>query len=88
MPADKTKSSPIPSARPGVLPAQVALAWVYVQSERLGVPVVPISGTRHPERFDQNAASVDVELDVEALAQLQPLSDQVRGGRYADRGVR
>ncbi len=74
--------------RLGVLPAQVALAWVYAQSERLGVSVVPIPGTRHAERLDQNAASLDVELDDDALAQLQPLSDQVQGGRYAERGVR
>jgi len=71
-----------------VLPAQVALAWVYAQSERLGVSVVPIPGTRHAERLDQNVASLDVELDDDALAQLQPLSDQVQGGRYAERGVR
>lgn len=71
-----------------VLPAQVALAWVYAQAERLGVSVVPIPGTRHAHRLDENAASVDVELDDDALALLQPLSDQVQGGRYADRGVR
>src|SRR6266849_9355605 len=30
----------------GVTPAQVALAWVHGQGERLGVPVVPIPGTK------------------------------------------
>lgn len=74
--------------RLGVLPAQVALAWVYAQAQRLGVSVVPIPGTRHAERLDQNVASLDVELDAEAMEQLQPLSDMVQGGRYADRGVR
>ncbi len=80
----------VPCAPPGrgFLPAQIALAWVYAQAERLGVSVVPIPGTRHSERLDQNVASLDVELDDDALAQLQPLSDQVQGGRYADRGVR
>ena len=76
------------AARLGVLPAQVALAWVYAQALRLGVSVVPIPGTRNAGRLDQNAAAVDVELDVEALAELQPLSDMVAGGRYGDRGVR
>ncbi|MCG5433341.1 aldo/keto reductase [Mycobacterium sp. MYCO198283] len=71
--------------RLAVLPAQVALAWVYAQEERLGVPVVPIPGTRRADRLDQNVASLNVGLDAEALAQLQPLSDQVRGGRYAER---
>lgn len=76
------------AARLGVLPAQVALAWVHAQARRLGVSVVPIPGTRNAGRLDQNAAAVDVELDVEALAELQPLSDMVAGGRYGDRGVR
>lgn len=76
------------AARLGVLPAQVALAWVHAQARRLGVSVVRIPGTRNAGRLDQNAAAVDVELDVEALAELQPLSDMVAGGRYGDRGVR
>ncbi|MEH3128715.1 MAG: aldo/keto reductase [Mycolicibacterium neoaurum] len=76
------------AARLGVLPAQVALAWVYAQARRLSVSVVPIPGTRNAGRLDQNVAAVDVELDVEALAELQPLSDMVAGGRYGDRGVR
>ena len=46
------------------------------------------SKRRSSNRIDENAASVDVELDDDALAQLQPLSDQVQGGRYADHGVR
>lgn len=74
--------------RLGVLPAQVALAWVSAQSERLGVPVVPIPGTRHASRLDENVAALDVVLDDDALAELQPLSDLVQGGRYPDRGVR
>lgn len=72
----------------GVLPAQVALAWVYAQAPRLGVSVVPIPGTRRAERLDQNVASLDVTLDADALAQLQPLSDNVAGGRYGNQGVR
>ncbi|WP_422743380.1 aldo/keto reductase [Mycobacterium sp. WMMD1722] len=71
-----------------VLPAQVALAWVYAQAPRLGVPVVPIPGTRRSDRLDQNVASLAVELDADTLAQLQPLSDLVAGGRYGNRGVR
>ncbi|WP_406817361.1 aldo/keto reductase [Mycobacterium sp. M23085] len=74
--------------RLGVLPAQVALAWVYAQAPRLGVPVVPIPGTRHADRLEQNIVALDVELDGDTLAQLQPLSDLVVGGRYADHGVR
>ena len=74
--------------RLGVLPAQVALAWVYAQAPRLDVAVVPIPGTRHVARLDQNVASLSIDLDADAVAQLQPLSDMVMGGRYTDHGVR
>ncbi len=74
--------------RLGVLPAQVALAWVYAQAPRLNVTVVPIPGTRHAARLDQNVASLSIDLDADAVAQLQPLSDMVMGGRYTDHGVR
>ncbi|MCX8563026.1 aldo/keto reductase [Mycolicibacterium mucogenicum] len=74
--------------RLGVLPAQVALAWVYAQAPRLGVPIVPIPGTRNPQRLDQNAAAVDISLDEQALRNLQPLADEVMGARYPSQGVR
>ena len=75
------------AGKPGT-EAEFVPVWESTQAERLGVSVVPIPGTRHAERLDQNVASLDVVLDEDALAQLQPLSDQVQGGRYADRGVR
>ncbi|WP_284739888.1 aldo/keto reductase [Amycolatopsis sp. RTGN1] len=68
--------------RLGATPAQVALAWVYAQAERLGVAVAAIPGTRSPARLEQNAAALELTLDAEALAVLDPLSDQVRGERY------
>ncbi|KIA62817.1 hypothetical protein FG87_23160 [Nocardia vulneris] len=64
-------------------PAQVALAWVYAQAGRLGVAVAAISGTRSPARLEQNAAALQLTLDAEALATLDPLSDQVTGERYS-----
>ncbi|ANW67653.1 aldo/keto reductase [Mycobacterium sp. djl-10] len=75
------------AARLGVLPAQVALAWVYAQAPRLGVPVVPIPGTRHSTRLEQNAAAVGIELDDEAMRLLQRLSTQVVGERYGTVGA-
>ncbi len=66
----------------GATPAQTALAWVYAQAERLGVPIVPIPGTKRPRWLEQNVASLDVTLDDAVLAQLQPLADQVAGERY------
>ncbi|MCY1649517.1 aldo/keto reductase [[Kitasatospora] papulosa] len=66
----------------GAAPAQVALAWVYTRTDRLGVPIVPIPGTKRTRWLEQNVASLDLTLDDAALAQLQPLADQVAGERY------
>jgi aryl-alcohol dehydrogenase-like predicted oxidoreductase len=68
--------------RHGVAPAQAALAWVHGQSERLGVPVVPIPGTKRTKWLEQNVAAVELELTADDLAELDPLADQVVGGRY------
>jgi aryl-alcohol dehydrogenase-like predicted oxidoreductase len=70
------------AGRLGVEPAQVALAWVLAQSERLGVPVVPIPGTKRVRWLEQNAGALDVHLDEEALKELDPLGEQVVGARY------
>jgi aryl-alcohol dehydrogenase-like predicted oxidoreductase len=68
--------------RKGVAPAQVALAWVHGRSAHLGVPVVPIPGTKRVKWLEQNAAALDVTLDADDLAILDPLGDQVVGSRY------
>ncbi|HET9118313.1 MAG TPA: aldo/keto reductase, partial [Pseudonocardiaceae bacterium] len=68
--------------RLGVTAAQVALAWVYAQAERLGVSIVAIPGTTRPERIDENLAALDVVLDEQAHAELDPLGDLVVGDRY------
>jgi aryl-alcohol dehydrogenase-like predicted oxidoreductase len=66
----------------GVAPAQVALAWVHGQAERLGVPLAPIPGTKRVKWLEQNVAAVDITLTGEELAILDPLGDQVAGARY------
>jgi aryl-alcohol dehydrogenase-like predicted oxidoreductase len=66
----------------GVTPAQVALAWVHGQGARLGVPVVPIPGTKRIKWLEQNVAALDVTLTTDDLAVLDPLGDQVVGARY------
>jgi aryl-alcohol dehydrogenase-like predicted oxidoreductase len=66
----------------GVAPAQIALAWVYSQQDRLGVPLVPIPGTKRIKWLDQNIAALDVTLTPEELAVLAPLASQVTGSRY------
>ena len=66
----------------GVAPAQVALAWVYAQQERLGVPVVPIPGTKRVKWLRQNIGALDVTLTQDELDLLDPLGSQVAGARY------
>jgi len=66
----------------GVAPAQVALAWVYAQQERLGVQLVPIPGTKRVKWLEQNIAALDVTLTGDELAILDPLARQVTGARY------
>jgi aryl-alcohol dehydrogenase-like predicted oxidoreductase len=66
----------------GVPSAQVALAWVYAQQGRLGVPLVPIPGTKRVRWLEQNVAALDLTLTAEELAALDPLASQVTGSRY------
>ena len=68
--------------RHGVAPAQVALAWVIAQQDRLGVPIVPIPGTKRVRWLEQNAGALDVQLSETDLAELDPLGAQVAGARY------
>jgi aryl-alcohol dehydrogenase-like predicted oxidoreductase len=63
-------------------PAQIALAWVIAQSDRLGIPVVPIPGTKRPARVEENARAVDIALSAADLATLGRLADHVVGARY------
>jgi len=65
----------------GATPAQVALAWLRQRGEALGLPVVPIPGSRRVARVDENLASLGLTLDAEALAALDELADRVVGAR-------
>jgi aryl-alcohol dehydrogenase-like predicted oxidoreductase len=70
------------ASRRGVTASQVALAWVYAQQDRLGVNVVPIPGTKHVKWLEQNVDALDVHLEADDLADLDPLAAQVAGARY------
>jgi aryl-alcohol dehydrogenase-like predicted oxidoreductase len=66
----------------GVTPAQLALAWVHAKGE----DIVPIPGTKRPERLEENVAAFDVQLsdvDVATLDEAIPAGAAV-GGRYRD----
>lgn len=62
-------------------PAQVALAWLRIRGRELGLPVVPIPGTRRAARVDENAASLGIALDAEQQQLLSGLADRVVGPR-------
>jgi aryl-alcohol dehydrogenase-like predicted oxidoreductase len=66
----------------GVTAAQLALAWLHAN----GKDIVPIPGTKRPERLSENVAASEIELsteDVAALDQAVP-ADAAVGGRYRD----
>jgi aryl-alcohol dehydrogenase-like predicted oxidoreductase len=57
-------------------PAQLALAWVLSRGDF----IVPIPGTSHPERLDENAAAADIAL---SEASLRALDEIFRPGAAA-----
>jgi aryl-alcohol dehydrogenase-like predicted oxidoreductase len=58
---------------------QLALAWLLAQ----GSDIVPIPGTRKPERLAENAAAADVELSASDLARIEEiLPEGAYGSRY------
>jgi aryl-alcohol dehydrogenase-like predicted oxidoreductase len=66
----------------GVTAAQLALGWLHAK----GNDIVPIPGTKRPERLSENVAASEIELsaeDVAALDQAVP-ADAAVGGRYRD----
>ena len=68
--------------RHGVTAAQIALAWVHGQGARLGLPVVPIPGTKRVKWLEQNVSALDVELTPDDVDALDALASQVVGTRY------
>ncbi|MGO4587950.1 aldo/keto reductase [Paenarthrobacter sp. 2TAF44] len=68
----------------GATPAQVALAWLFAQGKRLGLPVVPIPGTRKTHRIDENLGALSLQLGTAQLEVLDQAADAVVGSRSAD----
>jgi len=66
----------------GVLPAQLAIAWVLAQ----GDDVIPIPGTKRRKYLEQNAAAVDIVLSPADLAELNAAfpPDAAMGTRYPE----
>jgi aryl-alcohol dehydrogenase-like predicted oxidoreductase len=66
----------------GHSPAQLALAWLLDQ----GADIVPIPGTRHIERLDENAAAAYIKLSDTQRAQMAAMlaAHPVSGTRYPE----
>jgi aryl-alcohol dehydrogenase-like predicted oxidoreductase len=70
----------------GVTAAQLALAWVLSR----GDDVVPIPGTRSPERVAENAAAVRISLSEEEFARIEGALPRgaAEGTRYPQAGMK
>jgi aryl-alcohol dehydrogenase-like predicted oxidoreductase len=64
----------------GVTSAQLALAWVLAQ----GADVIPIPGTSHVQRLEENHGSIDVVLTSDELKRLDQVAPKgaAAGERY------
>jgi aryl-alcohol dehydrogenase-like predicted oxidoreductase len=69
------------AAARGCLPGQLALAWVMAQ----GDDVVPIPGTKHVDKLEENAGASFIELTAEDLDRLDAIAapGAVAGARYS-----
>jgi aryl-alcohol dehydrogenase-like predicted oxidoreductase len=66
----------------GIDRAQLSLAWVHAQAGRLGVPVIPIPGTKHVRWLEQNVAAAELPLSPDECEVLEHIADHVVGARY------
>jgi len=74
------------AAEAGAPPAQVALAWLLAQ----GDDIVPIPGTRHASRLEENAAAAGVVLSPQQRARLDAVPDTfvpVNVGRISEHDI-
>jgi len=67
-------------------PAQLALAWVLAQ----GDDIVPIPGTRHPKRVEENVGALKVVLSENDLRRIDAAAPRgaAAGARYPEGGMK
>jgi aryl-alcohol dehydrogenase-like predicted oxidoreductase len=70
--ANRERFAPLQDLATGldITPAQLALAWLLHQ----GDDVIPIPGTRRPERLDENARAASIRLTPETLRRIDALA--------------
>ncbi|MFI7226521.1 aldo/keto reductase [Nonomuraea angiospora] len=68
--------------RKGATPAQIALAWLLARQPW----IVPIPGTRRPERLAENIAAAHVELTADDLERVDAAAAKIdiQGARYPE----
>jgi aryl-alcohol dehydrogenase-like predicted oxidoreductase len=68
--------------RKNATPAQIALAWLLAQKPW----IVPIPGTRRPERLDENIGAAAIELTPDDLREIEGAASRitVQGARYPE----
>jgi aryl-alcohol dehydrogenase-like predicted oxidoreductase len=70
----------------GCTPAQLVLAWLLAQ----GPDVIPIPGTKHPARLEENLGAMQVRLtpaDIDRISAAIPIG-AAAGTRYPEGGMR
>jgi len=70
----------------GCTPAQLCLAWLLAQ----GPDVIPIPGTKHIERLEENLGALDIRLtpgEIERISAVIPIG-AAAGTRYPEGGMR
>jgi aryl-alcohol dehydrogenase-like predicted oxidoreductase len=72
--------------RKNATPAQIALAWLLAQKPW----IVPIPGTRKPERLEENIRAAAIELTPDDIREIESAASKitVQGARYPERLMR
>jgi aryl-alcohol dehydrogenase-like predicted oxidoreductase len=74
------------AAEKGCTPSQLALAWVLARGE----DIVPIPGTRHRARLEENVGAAEIDLSATELARIDAIAPRgvAAGERYTEAGMR
>ncbi|OYO23074.1 aldo/keto reductase [Enemella dayhoffiae] len=67
--------------RVGATNSQVVLAWLFAKGREYRLPVVPIPGSRRPQRMIENLAAYELQLGAADLERLDGITDLVQGTR-------
>ena len=68
------------AARKGVMPGQLALAWLLAQKPW----IVPIPGTTKLHRLEENLGAASIQLTAQELREVESTAVDVQGARYPE----